>query len=486
MPEQELAGGVEVAAIASAEQVERPLEDVAAQHAADMDAVQAEHGAEMNKEARCAQIGEALLTLATTDPDGEQYLAEYLEHTAFPDGTNECLLNFENEKRTDDPAYDVTQEQPRRLAFVLRRGLQATEEVTEVELGAELANEELAEAAETEGAWATVSASPEYQNANNADKIAILLGTNGLPEEIKVRVQAFSQILAIADRVPADAPIVRQRINQLDLSQGVPDPVGFARAFIFDSPTSQLPSGVSEATQQAVAESLGISRRDVDVTTGSEMTDVFEKGVGTQEVRDPETGEIRIEPLYLRPGEFAPLYDNQSIGLTESGDRAMRFDEEVGRFTVLLPDNATSEDMVMYGLAGQMVSQLHDVNMAEMMYPGRNVLERGGGVLDIRMPDDFNRTQQLCQIFFGEFAGYDGSLLNQTDLDRIPYLMQFQNEKGDAVIGDVNPEQMRADYQRQGIIDSGGNFNWDKFAGMVEANRLGLWTGEENYARSAA
>ncbi len=113
-------------------------------------------------------------------------------------------------------------------------------------------------------------------------------------------------------------------------------------------------------------------------------------------------------------------------------------------------------------------------------------MERGGGVLDIRMPDDFNRTQQLCQIFFGEFAGYDGSLLNQTDLDRIRYLMQFQNAKCDAVIGDVNPEQMRDDYLRQGIIDAGGSFNWDKFAGMVEANRLGLWTGEENYARSAA
>jgi len=123
MPEQELAGGVEVAAAASAEQAERPLADIAVQHATDMDAVQAEHGAEMSKEARCAQIGEALLTLATTDPEGEQYLAKYLEHTAFPDETNECLLNFENEKRAGDPDYDVTQEQPRRLAFVLRKCL---------------------------------------------------------------------------------------------------------------------------------------------------------------------------------------------------------------------------------------------------------------------------------------------------------------------------------------------------------------------------
>lgn len=306
-----------------------------------------------------------------------------------------------------------------------------------------------------------------------------------VPEAERSRLQSFNQIMTIADRVPEDSPIIRQRINQLDMSQGVPDPIGFARAFIFDSPRGQLPSGVSEATQAAIAESLNIARPAVDVTTGSEMTDVFENGVGTRMVRDPETGELREEPIFLEPGEFEDIRDGQSIGLTENGDRAMKFDNEVGDFTAIFPDNATAEDMVMYGLAGQMMSSLHEVNMCEAMFPGHSQLDRGGGMLDIRMPDDFNRTQQLCQIFYGNLAGYNGELLSQPDLDRIPYLMQFQNEKGDAVIGDVNPEQMRADYQRQGIIDAGGNFDWDLFAQMVEANRLALWTGEENFGRAA-
>lgn len=483
MPEQKLAGGVETAVVASAEQAERPLEDVAAQHAAEMDAVQAEHGAEMSKEARCAQIGEALLTLATTDPDGEQYLAEYLEHTAFPDGTNECLLNFENEKRTGDPAYDVTQEQPRRLAFVLKRGLQATEEVTEVKQEAELAVDEQAEADETEGAWATVSVSPEYQNANNADKIAILLRTDGLPEEIKARVQAFSQILAIADRVPADAPVVRQRINQLDLSQGVPDPVQFACSFLFDGPDSHLKSGVSDATQDAIAAELGIVRNEFNAATGGDINDIYKNGVGTKLVRDPETGELREEPMYLEPGQDVEIRKNQFVGLSDTNEPVMKIVGE-HTYTADLPDNPSDHDMTMYGMTTQWIAKLNDVNMAEMFFP-HSVMERGGGHIELNMPDDFNRAQRLSQAFFGAMAGYNGELLDQSDLDRIPYLMQFQNEKGDAVIGDVNPDQMRADYRRQGVVNKDDTLNWDRFAAMIETNRNGLYTSEQNYGQTA-
>ncbi|RUS63642.1 hypothetical protein EGN72_03090 [Pseudorhodobacter sp. E13] len=398
--------------------------------------------------------------------------------------------------QTVEPNYVLGESETQsELAEIVVRGVQRRErraqrQAEETQTEASQARLEQAEAAETAAVKATEVSYQEAVNEltglPNTEKIQRLIADERVPASEKARLQSFSQIIAIADQVPQDAPLVRQRINQLDMSQGVPDPVRFARAFIFDSPNSQLPSGVTQATQEAIAASLGIERRPLEVTTGSEMTEVFEQGVGTRMVRDPETGELREEPIFLQPGEFEEIRAGQAIGLTDQGDRAMRFDEEVGSFTVILPDNATAEDMAMYGLAGQMMSQLHDVNMAEMMYPGRNMLERGGGVLDVRMPDDFNRTQRLCQIFFGGLAGHDGELLDQSDLDRIPYLMQFQNSKGDAVIGDVNPDQMRADYRRQGIIDDSGDFNWDVFATMVEANRLGLWTGEENFSRSAA
>lgn len=379
--------------------------------------------------------------------------------------------------------------EPADIGDLLQGQLEASQAEAAAEQNAMVLAQETArteQVAEQRDAYKDLVEEQVSSGKSNAEIILALARDSRVPEVERIKFAQFAAIIEIANSVPADAEIILARVETVDFSSGVPDPKQFARAFIFDTPGSALPSGVSEATQIAVAEVLGIERPDLDVVTGSEMTNVFEKGIGTRTVRDPETGELREEPIMLEPGQFAEIRDGQSIGLTETGARAMRFEEEVGDFTVLLPDTATAEDMVMYGLAGQMMSQLHEVNMAEVIFPGRNVMERGGGTLDIRMPDDFNRTQRLCQIFFGGFAGHDGELLSQSDLDRIPYLMQFQSAKGDAVIGDINPEQMRADYRRQGIIDEDGNFDWDLFAAMVEANRLALWTGEEHFGREPA
>ena len=186
----------------------------------------------------------------------------------------------------------------------------------------------------------------------------------------------------------------------------------------------------------------------------------------------------------MQPGEFTPLRENQSIGMTKDGVRALRIDTEAGRFFTPLPNNAGPEDMVMYGLAAQMMSGLYEMNMAGVFFPGRSGFEIGGGRLEIRMPDDFNRAQRLCQIFYGGMVGYNGELLDQSDLDRIPYLMQFQNKKGDAVIGDANPEQMLADYRQQGLLDDDNRLNWKRFSGMVEANRSGLFGSEQNFSQA--
>ena len=63
--------------------------------------------------------------------------------------------------------------------------------------------------------------------------------------------------------------------------------------------------------------------------------------------------------------------------------------------------------------------------------------------------------------------------------------MQFQTEKGGAVLGDVNPAQMKADYRRQNVLNKDGALNWERFATMIDANRTGLWTGEENFGQTA-
>ena len=412
------------------------------------------------------------------------------------DQITQILYDHENRQHERGRGeYDVTDEERRRLDRVIERGMVvAANEIETAALTADTVEEvsdaetieATADSIETnEEGYRALLASEEYRNASNAEKIAMMSNHPDVPESERAKWQSFGRIMAVAAAVPEDHAVIAARLNQLDMSQGAPDPVGFARAFILDSPNSQLPSGVSEATQAAIAETLGIERPALDVVTGSEMTDVFENGVGTRTIVDPETGEVREEPIFLQPGEFEEIREGQSIGLAPNGDRAMRFEEEAGDFTIRLPDNATAEDMALYGLTGQMMSRLHAVNMGEIFFPGRSQMERGGGTLDIRMPGDFHRAQRLSQIFFGGLAGHDGELLDQSDLNRIPYLMQFQNERGDAVIGDVDPERMIEDYRQQGLIDASNQLDWDRFAEMVEANRMNLWTGEENFSLTA-
>lgn len=494
-------GGLELGVQASEApaQPPRPLVQVVADgNVAQQARIQTEaaHQAQEEPEKSRAEI----LVAVQTEWD---YFGQVPKNDQTAENVTDILVAYQAERQAVDPDYVLgKKEKLEKLTLVVQQGLEIrqTDKTETSEVANKIEERSVKEEIDAEKKEAVVQtdkslkdyqdllASPELKGLSNTQRIAALLKPENIdkvPASERLKLQAFNRILAIADAVPEDGAIIRERLNKADFSQGVPSPQAFVRWAIFDSPDSQISSGISDATQEAIAAELGIDRPELSVVTGSEMNDVFDKGVGTRTVRDPKTGELREEPIFLEPGEFEPIGENQSIGLTDSGQRAMRFGTEVGDFVVPLPENATAEDMVMYGLAGQMITSLQEVNMSEIFFPGRSQLERGGGVIDIRMPGDFNRTQQLSQIFFDNFSGYDGELLSQTDLDRIPYLMQFQNEKGDAVIGDVNPDQMLADYRRQGVLNKDDTLNWERFATMIEANRNGLFFREERYGRDA-
>jgi hypothetical protein len=461
-------------AIADGEAAAAALHDLEASHALAEDPERRAADVKIWVENECDYFG----IQPKDDPVADQLTTLFCDH--------ECKQHERGRQE-----YDVTQEEPRRLSRIIERGMtiEAETETTDA-LDAE-ADAEDAQTADDEEFTETVEATVESYRAAvdelegqpNTSKIQALIADERVPEEYKEQLRAFSQIMTIADHVPADAPIVRQRINQLDLSQGVPNPVGFARSFLFDGPESHLKSGVSDATQDAIAAELGIVRNEFSATTGGDINDIYKNGVGTKLVRDPETGELREEPVHLEPGQDVEIREGQYIGLSDTNEPVMKIVGE-HTYTSDLPENPTDHDMTMYGMTTQWIAKLNDLNMAEMFFP-HSVMERSGGHIELNMPDDFNRAQRLSQAFFGAMSGYNGELLDQSDLDRIPYLMQFQNEKGDAVIGDVNPDQMRADYQRQGIIGKDGHLDWDRFAARVEANRNGLYTSEQNYGQTA-
>ena len=163
-------------------------------------------------------------------------------------------------------------------------GLLVTQELATQSLEAQAAqkHDDLATVIETteelkqsKDSYANLIADLRASGASNAEIILTLKDNPDVPEAERAKLTKFSQIIEIAKRVPEDAEVINHRIGQLDFANGVPDPVNFAKAFILDAA-----SGVSEATQTAVAETLGIERPNIDVNTGGDIADVFEKGIG--------------------------------------------------------------------------------------------------------------------------------------------------------------------------------------------------------------
>ena len=467
---------------ASPKTTPKPLAQLEAEHQAPMQqAKQALETAE-TVDQRHSQIGAYVTELALNDPEGQKHLGVYLESEAFPDTINACLYDFECEYRERKPGYDLTKESPKRLARILQRGLKAQTKTDgkEQEIVSETAKRESAETAE--------DSLTTYQNAvdslsglSNMEKIHELLNnptySEVIPATEKAKLLQFQQVLLIASANEADKAIVTQSLSRIDLSNP-PKVQDFVRAFIFDSPDSHIKSGVSEATQQAIAQQLGIVRHERPVVTGGDMQELFTQGIGTEKYLD-EDGKLQERPVHLKAGETVEIRKGQYVGLSETKSPIMKI---VGEhiYTADLPENPTDDDMTEYGLTIQWIAKLNDVNMAEIFFP-HSMLERGGGHLHLHLPNDFHCAQRLCQIFFGGFAGYNGEILDESDLARIPYLMQFQNEKGDHAIGDVNPEQMKADYRRQGLLKKDGSLDWDKFRTMIESNRDSLFGSETNF-----
>lgn len=490
---QELPGSAPDGAKSSSENAERSLDEISKAHLKGQDAVRQQFGTEMDKESRCAEIGSCMLELATTNADGEEHLAPYLEHKAFPDGTNAVLYDYEIKKRASKPDFDVTGLSPKKLARLLSRKFDTEaqeaeaidrneadtqDNAEEIKANAELEDDKKNEADSSEDEAQGYEAFVQSLKGSNIDKISAMLASDQVPETEKARLRAFQSILSIAAAVPEDQQIIKSRLNGLDFSKSIPSPRSFATWAIFDSPNA--PTGISESTQNAVAASLGIKRNKYRVQSGGDVNDVFERGYGTETYID-ENGEEQSRTIPLDPDHEVKIRDNQYLSVDEAGNRKLRLETSVGSYQVRLPENPTDQDMTEIVASTQMIGLLHNYNLAELLYE-RPIGERGGGELELRFPGDFNRTKYLQQDFKGGAAGYNGKLLEQSDIDKIPYLLQFHSSKGDAIRGDVDRDLVRKDFEAQGVLDE-GTVNWAKFEQLVTANRENMYVAPENFTQ---
>lgn len=267
----------------------------------------------------------------------------------------DILADYQTTRQDSDPNYVLGEtENQDRLNWLVEQGVerrdreyaqdetevvQASLEQSETVETTAIEADRAAEAAETARVEATATsyqkAVNELAGRPNNEKIQVLLNDARVPEAYKEQLRAFNQIITIADQVPEDAPLIRQRINQLDMSQGVPDPVQFIQSAIFSS--TDYDSGVSEATQNAIAAEFGITpTRPARPRNATEMQTTLREGRGTQEiteiqeVEEPPGSGIYVEREVVVGEEPIPFEEGDPLVLSASNPRVVAYPDPPG------------------------------------------------------------------------------------------------------------------------------------------------------------
>jgi hypothetical protein len=262
--------------------------------------------------------------------------------------------------------------------------------------------------------------------------------------------------------------------SSLDLS-------GATNSAVFSDVMAQVNASedISDPTKAAISQKLGIEWHNMKANTGGDINDIFNKGYGVESYQD-ENGDIKTRNLPINKQKRIPIGKGQEIGIDETGGRAIWVETAVGKYSASIPEQATDHDMGNIVRTIQMRASLHGMNMADIFYPDAEVFERGGGTIKIRT-EDYTITEKLRSIIIGHETIDGNKLFTDSDLAKIPYLMQFHSSKGDYVTADVDPVQMRKDYRAQGIIDKDGLVDWKRFEQLVMDNRAHTYTAPQNF-----
>ena len=400
----------------------------------------------------------------------------------------DLLCQYQTQQRANGkPDYDVFKIKPR-AAHIVREHLINQDidavEVDQADVAGEL-KDEASEARTEASSFAEFKAQLEQDESwlakPKVEQVADILNHPATPEEVKATWRQYLRVLDIAARNEADSAIIAASFEKVDI-WNPPSAESFARSFIFDNPGSDLNTGVSAATQAAIATELGITLPPREPKTGGDANDVYTHGA-IETYIDPDTGEQRERRVPLPKDQRVPFTEEAELGYDKIGNRMAFVRTRVGPYRTELPENATDRDIGDILRTVQLRAKLHELNITHIFFPDVTLAERGGGEMVVH-PWHRDITEQFLGAVVGNRALAGNHLLSQSDLDKIPYVMQFHDRKGDYGIADVNPEQTVEDYRAQGIIDQSGVLNWERFTALVMANRANLYT-EANFAAQA-
>ncbi|PCH75117.1 MAG: hypothetical protein COC12_01850 [Rhodobacteraceae bacterium] len=469
----------------------RPLVQVVADgNAAQQARLQTEtaHQAQEEPEKSRADI----LVAVQTDWD---YFGQVPKNDKTAEDITDILLEYQAFLQSNDPSYVLgkaeTQEELKTVALrgIKRLGdrrrrdeAEVTEVTTKIE---EKSVKELTEAEKEKAALKTeeteaqtvksledyeeLLASPKLQGLSNTQRIAALLkpeNVDKVPTSERTKLQAFSRILAIADAVPEDAAIIRQRLNQADFSKGVPSPMAFIQSAIFSSPEQD--SGVSEATQNAVAAEFNLTPRSI--VTGGDLGEAL--------------GETRVD----KNGETVPAYPEDEplkfgVGLEgyTSDNGQEQFIKSTPTYGQAITINVTKFSANEKAIAASYLDawrMAEDAGQTDFLLSLTQYDIRGQSIID---PIQLIAAAQVVNALYGGRTGYNGEVLRgEGRVGMTRWQAQLASPKGDAARSDRNVDMSLSAMQGLGIQDQNGNIDLDVLKAFGDYSRDN-WFSAPNY-----
>lgn len=279
-----------------------------------------------------------------------------------------------------------------------------------------------------------------------------------VPQTYLTSYRQFQQLLSPKlVRNEQDRKVIEQKFMGLDMTTQ-PNPITFIQTEILGDSEQ---TGVSLKTQNQIRETFNIPT----VNSGTEILHVLEAMNEDGSVVYDET-----HPLAIRPGVNAYINNSgNQILQTEIAGRPSRDFDITGwpaaRVTEL------SEYLTLYTLS----EQAGISNMLEACYD-----------IDFALGDDFNiskqaQTRQVIEALLGRNKGYDGRIIDESDVAMLKWQLQIFSDRGDKAQGDHDIEATRQNLTELGVRDKDGQLNYDVLKAIGSYTSNIYMTGEPNY-----
>ena len=235
-----------------------------------------------------------------------------------------------------------------------------------------------------------------------------------IPTSEMANVQGFVDMKNLA-ATPEDQAIVEAKINALDFSNGVSDPVLFLQSSIFTDPA------ISEASKDAMAQRFNVTR--FKTNTGSQvdtaMDAVNEAGEPLHDESNPLTVRHGVD-AYVKPdGSRVARVNVDGIGMREIPWERGERGEIIGLKISMLKIWAINEAKGVTDFMGENV----------------NINTYITGQTD---PEKLRKTQQIMEGLLGGNAGYNGEIITNEQAQFLSWFNQYTSIKGDANEGDYD------------------------------------------------